>query len=177
MVVIVSGPRDCGKTTWCRENLKPGSTGGVLLVKVFRENVLIGYDAVRMTGGDGVRLMRIRDGSGGAPPDWDPVDEIGRFSISARGLDRAADWIREAAEDASRDVLVDEVGRLELNGRGFSPAVEFVVRRLGVGGERTLYLVVRITFVRDILKLFGIEEAQVLEIEKGTVRSRSTVRT
>ncbi|HUV06880.1 MAG TPA: hypothetical protein VMX75_04060 [Spirochaetia bacterium] len=41
---------------------------------------------------------------------------------------------------------------------------------------RTLYLVVRDTFVRDVMKRFGIEQAEILEIENGAVRSRCAVR-
>ncbi len=184
--MIISGQRDCGKTTWCRESLSTETTAGVLLVKVYHENLCVGYDAVRLGAGDRIPFMRA-----GGTPDWDPpglrsaglrsaglrsAGRIGRFSISSKGLSRAAEWIRESAGDPSKDVLVDEVGRLELEGRGFFSAVESAVELTGAGRARTLYLVVREIFVRDVMKRFGIEQAEVMEIEDGAVRSRGAVR-
>ena len=179
--MIISGQRDCGKTTWCRESLSTETTAGVLLAKVYHENLCVGYDAVRLGAGDRIPFMRAR-----GTPDWDPpglrsaglrsADRIGRFSISSKGLTRAAEWIRKSAGDPSKDVLVDEVGRLELEGRGFFSAVESAVELTGAGRARTLYLVVREIFVRDVMKRFGIEQAEIMEIEDGAVKSRGTVR-
>ncbi|HUV06879.1 MAG TPA: hypothetical protein VMX75_04055 [Spirochaetia bacterium] len=69
MVVIISGQRDCGKTTWCRGNLSTETTASVLLVKVYQVSLCVGYDAVRLGTGDRIPFMRIRDltGSGDAP--------------------------------------------------------------------------------------------------------------
>jgi len=180
MIVIVSGQRDSGKTTWCRENLSAESTAGVLLVKDYEESLFVGYDAVRLGTGARIPFMRIRNfaGSGGRPHLGRPhrfVDEIGQFRISEEGLSRATEWIRDSAADPSKDILVDEVGRLELEGRGFFSAVETAVEQAGPGWRRTLYLVVREIFVRDVMERFGIEQAEVMEIENGAVRSRRAV--
>ncbi len=175
-VVIVSGPRDCGKTSWCREHLRSSTTDGVLLAKVFRDNLLIGYDAACLDSGESVPLMRTRES---APPGWDQVDEIGQYSISARGISTATDWIRYGAEQSSKDIVVDEVGRLELQKRGFFEVVRSALEALASAGKskrRTLYLVVRNAFVRDIMKCFAIPAAEVIWIEKSLETSRGILR-
>lgn len=149
MVVIISGQRDCGKTTWCRENLSSETTAGVLLAKVYQESLCAGYDAMRLGTGERIPFMRIRRAAyrdltgsrlsrraaGRRPCGRRTADEIGQFSISAKGLSRATEWIRLSAGDRSKDILVDEVGRLELAGRGFFSAVESAVDQAGQGGH------------------------------------------
>jgi nucleoside-triphosphatase THEP1 len=166
-VVIVTGARDCGKTTWCRDNLCSETTGGVLLAKAFHHGEFIGYDAVRIGGQERAPFMRVRSFDA---PGWDPDDEIGQFRISTSGQKKASEWIRLASQDPSRDVLVDEVGRLELAGRGYFPVLRSVLNRSRRG---RLYLVVRETHIQDTMKLLGIEEADIIRIAGGKARSRS----
>jgi nucleoside-triphosphatase THEP1 len=162
-LTIITGERDCGKTTWCRTHLDPVSTDGVLQLKVFSGSDIIGYDAMRFSRGDTVPLLRKNVGDG---------ERIGMFTISGQGFQTAAGWLDEVLRNRSLDILIDEVGKWELRREGF---YQQACRAIGSESKSRLYLVVRKPFLQQVAELLEITGAEVIEIDNGEVGRRYTL--
>ena len=201
--VIITGKRDTGKTTWCRENLCGPGIAGVRLDKVYDSaEQLIGYDAVNVETGGRMSLLRSQSrGSAGSPfgaaslaktqgdrqrsdIDDQPVEKIGRFLVSSRGMKEANRWIHDAWMKPAKHVLIDEVGRLELMGRGYTGTLRKIYQKIGeerprntpspnleTRRDKTVYLVVRKDFLFEIVTHFRIGSVEAWVIEDGEKRS------
>jgi nucleoside-triphosphatase THEP1 len=157
-IIIVTGPVDSGKTSWCRElaTANPGYTG-VLLLKVYIKGDRIGYDALHLCTGDRIPFARI---GGGEPSGWIAGEQVGPFSVSRAGLQAANAWLTEAARQP-RDIIIDEVGPLELAGGGLSPGLRAV---LSSPLQRKLYVVIRSDCMEAASEYFGITSCGLVDI-------------
>jgi iron complex transport system ATP-binding protein len=161
-LIIVTGPIDSGKTTWCRELAAANpSCAGVLLFKVYLQGERIGYDALHLPAGDRIPFARI---GGHEPSGWIAGEQIGSFSISTDGLKAVNAWLIEAAAGPA-DIIIDEVGPLELGGGGLSSGLREV---LTTALQRKLYVVIRSDCVEAVCDHFGITRCTLVDVSTGS---------
>ncbi len=159
---IITGERDSGKTTYC-EKVLLGQDGqnrrGVLLKKVFRHGECVGYDAFRIGGGEKVAFTRL---SHEKPEGWDEVERVGPYSVSGAGKETANRWIRQAFFADMAGLIIDEIGPLETVGGGLAPSLSYVVSR--ISPERELFLVVRRSWLDNVVCCFSIRDYRLIQI-------------
>jgi nucleoside-triphosphatase THEP1 len=164
-LTIVTGPIDSGKTSWCGELAAADpECAGVLLLKVYLHGERVGYDALRLPAGERIPFARI---GGHESPGWITGERVGRFSISAAGLQTVNTWLTEAAA-GSTDIIIDEIGPLELSGGGLSPGLRAV---LASPLQRKLYVVIRSDCLAAACGHFGITGYTLVEVGSGLGRA------
>jgi nucleoside-triphosphatase THEP1 len=157
-LVVLSGEVDSGKTSWCKSfSGQNKDSDGILLEKVYRAGIRIGYDARRIATGETVpfsRLMNFR------PPEWQEAERVGPFEVSAPGKEKANDWLVEALFTGCRHLIVDEIGPLELRGGGLARALQ---RVLDESAGKQVILVIRRSCLERALAVFGISDYKLVE--------------
>jgi nucleoside-triphosphatase THEP1 len=136
--IIVHGAVGSGKTRAClelveRARAKGIPIGGVLSVRVYQDEELIGYDCLDLTSRDVFPLARLRGRVNG--PDWFVFGSL-IYAFSVQGFERANSILIHSAEALSHSsiVFIDEFGRLERAGLGIYPGALRVAEKLSVGG-------------------------------------------
>ena len=156
-LIIVTGGRNSGKTTWCMKNLPEAD--GVISLKAFCAGVHVGYDAFRPRSCEKTPLLRIASHQSAGT-----IGETraGKYEIMVDGLRIAVDWIREATKARPKALIIDEIGRLELAGGGFDAAL----RELIVGNfNGTIVLTVRRDFVEPVKHRYDIVSSLLVDVE------------
>ncbi len=169
-IVIVTGPRDSGKTTWCRTNLR--DLDGVFSIKAYQHDQHIGYDALRAGTAKTVPLLRLRSGiadTAGTERNLfgiygnttGPTRTIGKYLCIDKGFTEAESWIMNAIDIDSHDIVIDEVGKLESKGEGFAQAVRRLVES---NLTHRVILVVRDRYVNTVCDTFGITHYKAISV-------------
>jgi len=165
-LVVLSGKVDSGKTSWCKSfSGQNKDSDGILMEKVYRAGLRIGYDARRIATGETVPFSRLATF---CPPGWQEVERVGPFEVSAPGKEKANGWLVEALSTGCRNLIVDEIGPLELRGGGLARGLR---RVLAESAGKQVILVVRNNCLERALAAFGISEYKL--VETGN-RSRDT---
>jgi nucleoside-triphosphatase THEP1 len=136
--------------------------GGVLLPKVYRQGLRIGYDARRLPNGERIPFARIE---GHEPAEWSFAERIGPFSFSSAGLHCVNAWLSEAAVQTAELIIIDEVGPLELGEGGLSTGLRAV---LASPRRRELYLVIRKDCLEAACARFGITGYTLIDVGTGS---------
>ena len=107
--VILSGVRGSGKTTLCMELARSCSDyAGIVCPNLLdAQGRETGKSALCLSSGQSWQIARSDTELEGP--------RVGRFSFSAKGMERAADCIRAAIRMPDRICVIDEVGPLELD--------------------------------------------------------------
>lgn len=136
--VIVHGAIGSGKTSAClelagRARARGLPVGGILSVRVYRGEELIGYDCLDLTDGGVFPMARLRERVDSS--DWFVFDRL-IYAFSASGFERANRILTGAAEKVGQPsiVFMDEFGRLERTGRGIYLGAVRVAEALRRGG-------------------------------------------
>jgi nucleoside-triphosphatase THEP1 len=136
--IIVHGAVGSGKTRACLELAERARTrgipvGGVLSVRVYQGEELIGYDGLDLASDEAFPLARLRGREDG--PDWFVFGSL-IYAFSAPGFERANNILMRSAETLSQSstIFVDEFGRLERAGLGIYPGALRVAEKLRIGG-------------------------------------------
>jgi nucleoside-triphosphatase THEP1 len=130
-LTLVTGPADCGKTSWCRRLARdhPGFAG-VLEPKLYEAGRRIGYDLCSLESGERLPFARLPGPAlPGSPAEW--VQRAGLFFISAQAARAAESWVRGAlarAPAGPKGLILDEIGPLELRGGGLAHALALAVQ-------------------------------------------------
>jgi nucleoside-triphosphatase THEP1 len=157
--IIVTGPIDSGKTSWCKKLADSNpECAGVLLLKVYLGQQRIGYDALRLPAAETLPFARLVESE---PADWVEGERVGPFSISAPGLEAANTWLMEAADRPVEISIVDEIGPLELIGGGLAVGLRAM---LASPFHQKLYIVIRTGFVEAVCQRFRISEFDLVNI-------------
>ena len=117
-IMLLTGPREVGKTTWILElcehlRSKGRAVFGVATPKIFADGNAIGIAARDLATGRQVPLAYI---------DEEPGIRIGPWRFSPEGIEfgnRAC-----APRPGKGPAVIDEIGPLELQGKGFSTALD-----------------------------------------------------
>jgi nucleoside-triphosphatase THEP1 len=122
-LTLVTGPADCGKTSWCRRLARdrPGFAG-VLEPKLYAGGRRTGYDLYRLATGESVPFARLPEL---ALPDWE--ERAGPFLVSGQAAPAAVEWMRLALANGPEGLILDEIGLLELRGRGLAEALRLAL--------------------------------------------------
>jgi nucleoside-triphosphatase THEP1 len=137
-LTLVTGPADCGKTSWCRRLARdrPGFAG-VLEPRLYEAGRRIGYDLCSLESGACLPFARLPGlALPGSPAEW--VERAGPFLVSGEAARAAVGWVREAliraagGPAAPQGLILDEIGPLELRGAGLAPALSLALQ----GAER-----------------------------------------
>ena len=129
------------------EDLPPG---GILAPRILEGSETVGYSLIDLG------TNTTHPFAGGDPSDI----PIGRFHVSAEGLDRARRAIGRAAGER-RVVLVDEVGRLELDGGGHAPAVRELLASPAIP-----ILLVRDRWIDEVIDAFALADPILYDVER-----------
>jgi nucleoside-triphosphatase THEP1 len=136
--IIVHGAVGSGKTCACLELVERARNkgipiGGVLSVRVYQDEELIGYDGLDLMSRDVFPLARLRDRAN--DPDWFVFGRL-IYAFSVQGFERANSILMHSAETLSHSsiVFIDEFGRLEREGLGIYPGALRVAEKLRTGG-------------------------------------------
>jgi nucleoside-triphosphatase THEP1 len=130
-LTLVTGPADCGKTSWCRglARDRPGFAG-VLEPKLYEAGRRIGYDLCGLENGERLPFARLPGPTlPGSPAQW--VQRAGPFLVSAQTARAAESWVRGAlarAPAGPKGLILDEIGPLELRGGGLAPALALALQ-------------------------------------------------
>jgi len=150
-IYLICGEKNEGKTTRLRQLFSSMRNAcGFAADKVFDGDSLIGYNLVNLCSGDAIPLARIHALSGECAAEGF-INGPFRFSTAA------FIWAREVFEDALRlkadAFFLDEVGRIELAAGGHSKLLY-----AALNSNVKIYMTVRNSNLRDVLRAFGIGE-------------------
>jgi len=135
--IVIHGPIGSGKTSTCLKLADRARAGGVpvvgiLSIRVYRQEVLVGYDCLDLASGSAFPLIRL--GSLVQGWDWFRFGRL-KYVFSAPGFERANCILKRSAEalSCSPIVFIDEFGRLEREKHGIHPGAAKVTEALREG--------------------------------------------
>jgi len=129
-----------------RDDLPPG---GILAPRILEGSETVGYSLIDLGTNTTHPFAGIEPGD----------IPIGRFHVSAEGLDRARRAIERTAGER-RVVFVDEVGRLELDGGGHAPAVRELLASPAIP-----ILLVRDQWTEEVIDAFALADPILYDVE------------
>ncbi len=165
-IILVSGPRDSGKTAYLR-SLAASGAWGCLAPKVFNgEGVFQGYDLQVFPYDHSYPLARLR---GSDSPRRVTGSEDGEGFIYGPFFfyNESFRAVKFMAEDCTVNhpsvLFLDEIGPVEMAGKGLAPALEILLsNRLGAGNHGLLYLSVRPALVEDVQFRFSFRADRII---------------
>jgi nucleoside-triphosphatase THEP1 len=142
-ILILSGPKHSGKTTFLQKWVLGKRVGGVL----------------SPVGKDGKRYFELLPGKEKlhmeALPGEFPTIPVGRFSFSFENFEKAIQHVYQSADQDFPQIIIDEIGPLELREEGFFHVLRDLLPRQRAG-KTQLMLVIREELVEEVLDFFGI---------------------
>ena len=167
-VVLVSGARNAGKTTflkqllhWLRE--QGHDPAGILSLKVWNKGQLEGYDLFDVASRKHIPLLRTSPGDG--------QEMIGNYYICRQGFVLGQRALLRAAVQHQPIVIVDETGRLELQGGGWAEAIDTLVNQPGM----LLVLCVRDAFVDEVIRKWKLKNPRLISIHETSVEAAGKI--
>ena len=154
MIYIITGEINQGKTEKALSLYRSRGGDGFISRKACKNNILRGYDIVRLSTGESIPLACRSDST---PSPWDEIDTVGSFSFSERAFAFAESIIDEIIESDINPAYIDEIGPLELAGRGFCK----ILKRL-LSTERDIYITVRKSCLGDVIEAFELEGYEII---------------
>ena len=116
-VILIHGAIGSGKTSTCLRLMEKApevgiATDGIVSIRIYREEELVGYDCLDASSGDKFPLVRLKGEQKGKG--WFEFGEL-KYTFSSEGFARANDILDRAAKqsDDNTVIFVDEFGRLE----------------------------------------------------------------
>ena len=150
MIYLICGERNEGKTTRLKQIFPTVKNAyGFAADKVFAAGVLVAFNLVNLRSRARISLAR---------PSTEPGECVAESFVSGSFCFSTAAfvWAREIFETAQRAeadaFFLDEVGRIELGARGHSELV-----RAALDSDMDIYMTVRNTYIRDVIREFGIK--------------------
>jgi nucleoside-triphosphatase THEP1 len=159
MVYLIRGKRDEGKTTKLQQLFdEQKKAHGFIAEKVHDCGRVTTYKLVNLRNRESCVLARLA--SLPLIEGWGEDFIHGPFRFSYQGFEWARRLLASAADDGAEVFFIDELGKLELNGKGH---YELIKNALKSGMD--LYISIRDVNVDDAVKVFGISEYQLIEVD------------
>lgn len=159
MITIITGSVNSGKTSWLlTDAAKFNNAEGFICVKIFENEVHIGYDLVSPAQTESVAFIRRTDF---LPAIWNEVENIANtYSFSREGFEFAESAVcRAVAPGNQARFYLDEAGHLEISGRGFAP----MLKRL-LCAKVDLVVVVRESLLAKFLEAYSVTDYELIRI-------------
>jgi nucleoside-triphosphatase THEP1 len=155
-IFIVTGSIGEGKTAWLVKltgllKEKGINTGGILALRIIKDEVTTGYDVSDIRSGARTPFLRLTG------PETVGVE---RFTMDNEGFYAGQNALDPQAIRSCRVLIVDEAGPLELRGQGWSNRISELLQEPG----KAVIITVRKNLVSDVKKKFGITNARVIDI-------------
>ena len=159
-VIMVSGPKHCGKTTLVEKFVAFAAgqglrMAGILAKGLWKDNLRTGFDLINLSSGYRTPLARRRD-------QLHPQHRL-IFDFLADGMQAGLEALSLDACRPADIVVVDEVGRLEARGQGWAPCLSTLLTL----DKPLIILVVRLNCIQRIGDLFAIPGAPVIDAGKS----------
>ena len=152
MVTIITGPINCGKTSWLLKDYRlKNKADGFACAKVRKNDEHIGYELIHLKTGEKCQFIRKINY---IPENWNEAFRLGmHYSFNKEGFDLANRITDEALKKGVDCFYIDEVAHLELRGEGFAD----LIRRI-LDLRIDLVLVVREALVDKVCEAFQIKD-------------------
>lgn len=156
MIRIITGPVDSGKTTRMLGLYRlaaPGTAGGFVSRKFFRDGTFAGYEISRLADGESriLAVLAAEESAGTAALPRDRF-QFGRFIFNNDAF-RFGESIIAALEQEPgiTDLYLDEIGPIELDGRGFAGLLDQLDKQ-----RQNLNLCIRSDCLAAAVERFGL---------------------
>ncbi|MFA5235369.1 MAG: nucleoside-triphosphatase [Bacilli bacterium] len=157
MLHIVTGDRDSGKSRFLMEHHESHPQGdGIIALKVFVEEKIVGYDAYFIGQNKRVPLMRYHDA---LPDDFPRGEKIGSFYYDAKTFMMMNAYLINLIQKKTSPLYVDEIGRLEFKGHGLDRVMKY-----GFHPDEDVYLVIRDEFVREAISHYRLRPEEIIDV-------------
>jgi len=156
MITIITGEVNSGKTKLLKEMQKEQGGAGFYSNKVFRKEILIGYDLVSFTSHRSIPLARFKPFT---DENWKEKYTQGAYSFNSLAFDFAEKIIEEALAESRLPLFIDEIGYLELRNEGIAEILKKVIR-LNVD----ISLTIRAICLDKILETYHIENYKIIAV-------------
>jgi len=148
-IVIITGERAAGKTTFLRHYLRQGSFASTSVVGFYAVNSGRGYKIVHVKDSRFAQLCVRDDAAAGTL-------KINDFYFDEKVIMLGEQWLREGFQMDDPVFIVDEVGRFELDGRVWNNVLVDILHH----GKGSLVLVVRKKFLNEVIKHYGMDNVR-----------------
>jgi nucleoside-triphosphatase THEP1 len=155
-IVLLTAPRDSGKTSYVKQYIQEKSAGGLAAVKVFNSKQFIGYDAELFSRGlleKSIPLVRLEE-----LPGWTAYK---RFYFHMEIFNQIYNYFLTLTDSV---LVLDEIGPMELEGMGHGRLLGKLLERNQYDSGRCLYLVVRSELIEPVQKSFGFSATRIKEL-------------
>lgn len=154
MINIITGAVNSGKTTKLIDIFNNiGRGDGFFNRKIYIDNHYIGQEIVGMQSGI-KRLWSNRELQIG---ESQQVFSYKKYNFYKEGLEFAENIITIILESGIEPIYIDEIGPLELQEKGFHKLFKECLE-----SGKELYVVVRESCVKDVIKKYGIQKYQII---------------
>ncbi len=156
MITLITGPIHSGKTTKLIEEFRKCLNGdGFASVKVMKNNVVEGFDLMRLSTGSKIPLARKRTN---ILSEWTQCCSYGPYSFSEEAVSTVHRELEKMLKDRSTVIFLDEIGSLELGDMCFHEAVVKIV-----SCEADAVFTLRDTNLQDVIGKYGLENIKIIE--------------
>ncbi|MBN2628636.1 MAG: hypothetical protein JXA95_18380 [Spirochaetales bacterium] len=169
-IILISGPRDSGKTAFLR-SLADSGGWGCLAPKAFDgDGVFQGYDLqvfpegltyplARLSGSDSPR----REISRSTGSDGEAGFSYGPFLFRSEPFLAMKARTSEGSSFESSLLFLDEIGPVEMAGEGLAPTLKILLSQgLSAANDCLLYLSVRPDLIDDVQSRFSFRAARII---------------
>jgi nucleoside-triphosphatase THEP1 len=159
-VFIISGSLGEGKTTYAKKLIEVLRTRNIKVAGFLSEKIrtddshIIGYDLVNLETQEKEVFLRENAEYG--------FDAIGRFTISAKGLEFGNFVLRKLISTENRIIVIDEVGSLELRNNGWAECLNNLIEK----SENYILIIVRDIYLREVMNKWNLNDAKVFNIHE-----------
>ncbi|MEZ5106492.1 MAG: nucleoside-triphosphatase [Draconibacterium sp.] len=159
--IFITGKIGSGKTTLIKGIISDFQKEAISIAGFYSDRILkdgqtIGYDAVNISTGERMKLLRTESETTG--------EKIGKYFFYPEAFRKAAKLTKP---ESSQLFIIDEVGRLELREKGWFEILQYVK----TNSKLIILLIVREEVIEDIKQKFGLHPEIVFHVNEMSTES------
>lgn len=147
-VIIVTAPRNSGKTTYLKKFCLSHNCIGYIAESDEQKNLFY-YEEFRSKKTFPSLTTEVHE-------DW---SRIGKYYFKSEVFIELESFLDHLINESYDYIVLDEIGKLELEGKGFDVILNKCIRQ-----ESNLVLVVRDIFVDDVIEKYKLQNAKVINV-------------